>query len=106
MGAKIPRHRQRHGSDAAFRCRVGHLTDLTFKGRNRRRIDHDPTFTIGIGFVRCHVLGRNRINVEGRNQVQVDDAPEVGQRVARTILLDRSLCNTAAGGIDHEMQAA
>ena len=40
------------------------------------------------------------------DQALQDYVAEVGQRVARTILLDRSLCNTAAGGIDHEMQAA
>ncbi len=76
---KFPRRRQGQRDDAAFRRRIGGLTDLTLVGGDGSGADDDPAFCRIQRFQAFHIGRRQAHHVERADQVDVDDPGEIFQ---------------------------
>ena len=77
VAGEFPGDRQGHPDDAAFRCRVGGLTDLSVEGGNRGRVDDDAALAFAVRFLVLDDRGGKTDHVEGADEVDADRAGEI-----------------------------
>ena len=104
---RLPRSRaivEHHARDAGLGGRVRDLADLTLERGDRRGVDDDAALVV-LGLVLRHVPRLEPVEVERRDQVELDDPPEVVERV-RAVLAERAHRDAAARGVHRDVQPA
>src|SRR5450830_565647 len=99
---EVARERQGQRGDAAFRRRIGGLTDLAVVGGNGSSRDDYAALAVFQRLLRDHLCCGKADHVEGADQIDVDDAAEIFQRHGDTVFADQAFGAADAGAVDQD----
>src|SRR6476469_8868543 len=98
-------NRQRHRNNAAFRCAIRGLPDLSVERSYGRSVDNYAALAARIRRVARHRRGRKSQRIERADQINVDDPAERLEPVWAVLSYD-AFAWRDTGAIDQTMQAA